>query len=123
MTNIVFQPGDWRFDEMIEDTKDGYYLTTNRSWSIDDLRYNFQFASEVAYRVENGEITGLVKNPTYTGITDEFWNSVTAVGRAEHSKILGTPTCGKGEPGQTMFTGHGGPPVRFDNVRVGIIDS
>lgn len=122
MTNIVFQPGEWGFDEMIEDTKDGYYLTTNRSWSIDDLRYNFQFACEVGYRIENGEITGLVKNPTYTGITDEFWNSVSAAGKKEHMKILGTPTCGKGEPGQTMYTGHGGPPVRFENIRVGIID-
>ncbi|OLS20768.1 MAG: hypothetical protein HeimC2_35860 [Candidatus Heimdallarchaeota archaeon LC_2] len=121
MTNIVLQPGEWDFNEMIEDTKDGYYLTSNRSWSIDDLRYNFQFATQIGYRIEKGEITGLVKNPTYTGITDEFWNNVSAVANKEHMKILGTPFCGKGEPGQSMYTGHGGAPTRFENVRIGVL--
>lgn len=123
MTNIVLQPGEWDFDEMIEDTKSGYYFHTNRSWSIDDIRLNFQFGCEVGYKIENGEITGLVKNPTYTGITPEFWGSVSAVAKSKYSEVLGTPTCGKGEPGQTMYTGHGGPPARFENVRVGIMEA
>ncbi|MDH5401878.1 MAG: TldD/PmbA family protein [Candidatus Heimdallarchaeota archaeon] len=122
MTNIMLQPGDFTFDEMIQDTRDGYYFETNRSWSIDDIRLNFQFGCEVGYKIENGEITGLVKNPTYTGITPEFWGSVSAVGNAELSEVLGTPFCGKGEPGQSMFTGHGGPPAKFENIRIGIIN-
>ena len=122
MTNIMLQPGDWEFDEMIQETKEGYYFVTNRSWSIDDIRLNFQFGCEVGYKIEKGEIVGLVKNPTYTGITPEFWGSVSAVAKEKYSKVLGTPFCGKGEPGQAMYTGHGGPPTRFENVRVGVIE-
>ncbi len=124
MTNIVLQPDKtgYSLDEMIAETKDGYYFNTNRSWSIDDIRLNFQFGCEVGYRIEKGEITGLVKNPTYTGITNEFWNSVSAVGRPDEMEVLGTPFCGKGEPGQTMYTGHGGPPTRFSNVQVGLLE-
>jgi TldD protein len=124
MTNIIFQPkkDGLSLDEMITDTKDGYYLHTNRSWSIDDRRLNFQFGCEIGYKIEKGEIVGKVKNPTYTGITPEFWNSVSAVGIEKEVEILGTLFCGKGEPGQSMFTGHGGPPVRFDNIRIGVME-
>ncbi len=120
MTNMLLEPADWEYDEMIEDTKEGYILDTNQSWSIDDLRLNFQFATEIGYVIKNGEITGIVKSPTYTGITPEFWSSVSAVAKKKHVEVRGTLFCGKGEPGQTMYTGHGGPPARFENVRVGV---
>ena len=124
MTNIVLQPDKHgqKLEEMIEETKDGYYFHTNRSWSIDDIRLNFQFGCEIGYKIKNGSIEGLVKNPTYTGITPEFWNSVLAVGKPDELEVLGTPFCGKGEPGQTMYTGHGGPPTKFQSVRVGVIN-
>lgn len=120
MTNINLQPGDWKYEEMIEDTKDGYIMDTNVSWSIDDLRLSFQFGTEIGWRVENGEITGLVKQPSYTGITPIFWNSVDAIANEDSFRMYGTPNCGKGEPGQTMYTGHGASPTRFRNVRIGV---
>ncbi|MCE7735447.1 MAG: TldD/PmbA family protein [Candidatus Heimdallarchaeota archaeon] len=121
MTNINLKPGDWDYDEMIEDTKDGYIMDTNVSWSIDDLRLSFQFGTEIGWRVENGEITGLVKNPSYTGITPKFWNSVSAVCNEKSFQMYGTPNCGKGEPTQVMYTGHGASPTRFENVRIGVV--
>lgn len=120
MTNINLEPGDWNYEEMIEDTKDGYIFDTNVSWSIDDLRLSFQFGTEIGWRVENGEITGLVKHPSYTGITPQFWNSVDAIANEKSFKMYGTPNCGKGEPGQAMYTGHGASPTRFRNVRIGV---
>ncbi len=121
MTNINLQPGDWKYEEIIEDTKDGYMFDTNVSWSIDDLRLSFQFGCEIGWRIENGEITGLIKNPSYTGITPQFWNSVSAVANKDDFKIYGTPNCGKGEPGQVMYTGHGSSTTRFENVRIGVV--
>ena len=121
MTNINLEPGDWDYDELIEDTKDAYIMDTNVSWSIDDLRLSFQFGTEIGWRVENGEITGLVKNPSYTGITPKFWNSCSAVCNEKTFKMYGTPNCGKGEPGQAMYTGHGSSPARFENVRIGVV--
>ena len=123
MTNINLQPGDWNYDELIEDTKDGYIMDTNVSWSIDDLRLSFQFGTEIGWRVENGEITGLVRNPSYTGITPKFWNSANAVCNEKSFRIYGTPNCGKGEPSQVMYTGHGASPTRFENVRIGVVQS
>jgi TldD protein len=107
MTNINLEPGSWTLDEMIQDTKNGLLLRTNTSWSIDDKRLNFQFGTEIGYRIEAGSITGIVRNPTYTGITPEFWGSCDAVGNRESWVIWGVPNCGKGEPGQSAHVGHG----------------
>ncbi len=121
MTNINLEPGDWKYDEIIEDTKDGYLFDTNVSWSIDDLRLSFQFGCEIGWKIENGEIKHMIRNPSYTGITPQFWNSVSAVANKDDFKFFGTPNCGKGEPGQVMYTGHGAPTTRFENVRIGVV--
>jgi len=120
MANVSLEPGTWEVDDMIADTDDGIFMETNRSWSIDDMRYNFQFGTEVGYEIKNGKKGRLLKNCTYAGITPEFWNSCDAIANANHWKLWGTPNCGKGEPMQTMGTGHGAAPGRFRNVRVGV---
>ena len=91
----------------------------NKSWSIDDLRLNFQFSTEIGWEIENGKIGRVVKNPLYTGITPEFWGRCTAVGRREDWQLWGVPNCAKGEPMQLMHVGHGAPYARFDGVFVG----
>lgn len=120
MTNVSLEPGDWELDDMIADTDDGIFMETNRSWSIDDMRLNFQFGTEVGYEIKGGKRGRLLKNCTYGGITPEFWNSCDAIGNEKHWKLWGTPNCGKGEPMQTMGTGHGAAPARFRNVKVGV---
>ena len=120
MTNINLEPGDWDFEELIQETKRGIYVETNRSWSIDDKRLNFQFGTQIAYLIENGEFKELIKNATYTGITPEFWRSCDAVCNKKYWHMWGTPNCGKGEPGQVMYVGHGTAPARFKNIRVGV---
>ena len=118
MTNVSLEPGDWDYDEMIEDTRDGYLMATNYGWSIDQKRYNFQFNTEKGYRIKNGTIGEMVRGPTYAGITPEFWNSCDAIANRKSWVLWGTPNCGKGQPGQTMITGHGASPSRFRNIRV-----
>lgn len=121
MTNISLVPGNaGKLDDLIADTKDGILLDTNRSWSIDQLRYNFQFSTECAWEIKNGKKGQLLRNASYGGITSEFWNSCDAICGPEEYINWGTPSCGKGQPGQTMWTGHGASPARFKNVKVGI---
>jgi len=120
MTNVSLEPGTWEPDDIIADTEDGIYMETNRSWSIDDMRLNFQFGTQLGYEIKNGKKTRLLKNCTYAGITPEFWNSCDAIGNPKHWRLWGTPNCGKGEPMQIMGTGHGAAPARFRNVRVGV---
>jgi TldD protein len=120
MTNINLEPGSWKFEDMIGDTDDGVFMSTNKSWSIDDKRLNFQFGCEFARKIEKGKFTKVYKNPTYAGITPQFWKSCDAVADRDSWCMHGTPNCGKGEPGQTMFVGHGTTPARFRNVQIGI---
>ena len=117
--NLLPRPG-MSLDDIVADTDDGLYLASNRSWSIDDRRLNFQFATEVAYEIKGGKKGRLFKNPTYTGITYEFWRSCDAVGDESSYVMLGTPNCGKGEPGQTGHVGHAVPGARFRDVQVGV---
>ena len=121
MTNINLEPGEWTLGQMIEGTEEGLFLTTNRSWSIDDKRINFQFGTEIGWEIKNGKLGEIVKNPTYTGITPKFWSSCDAIGNRDHWQMWGTPNCGKGEPGQVAHVGHGTAPARFRNVQVGVM--
>lgn len=117
--NLLPRPG-MSLDDIVADTDDGLYLAQNRSWSIDDRRLNFQFATEVAYEIKGGKKGRLFRNPTYTGITYEFWRSCDAVGDASGFVMLGTPNCGKGEPSQGAHVGHAVPGARFRDVQVGV---
>lgn len=117
--NLLPKPG-MSLEEIVADTDDGFYLSSNRSWSIDDRRLNFQFATEVAYEIKGGKLGRLYKNPTYTGITYEFWRSCDAVGDERSYRMLGTPNCGKGEPPQTGHVGHAVSGARFRNVQMGV---
>ncbi len=121
MTNINMEPGDWTLERMVVDTEEGVFLSTNRSWSIDDKRINFQFGTEIGWEIRNGKLGEMLKNPTYTGITPQFWNSCDAVADQDHWQMWGTPNCGKGEPGQVAHVGHGAAPARFRNVRIGVM--
>lgn len=120
MTNINLLPGDWTLDDLIADTDDGLFLSTNKSWSIDDKRINFQFATEIAREIKNGKLGRILRRPNYTGITPEFWNSCDAICDADHWTVWGTPNCGKGEPTQIAHVAHGAAPTRFRNVQVGV---
>jgi TldD protein len=120
MTNVSLLPGTWKLDDLIADTDDGIYFETNRSWSIDDKRYNFQFGTEIGWEIKGGKLGRMLKNPSYSGITTEFWNSCDAICSRAHWTLWGTPNCGKGQPMQTMGTGHGAAPARFRNVQVGV---
>ena len=120
MTNINLEPGPWKLEDLIADTDDGLLMVTNRSWSIDDRRYNFQFGTEAGWEIKRGKRGRLLKNCTYTGITPEFWNKCDAVCDASDWEIWGTPNCGKGQPPQTMRTGQGASSARFRNVQVGV---
>jgi len=118
MTNINLLPGDSSLEKMISSTDDGLFVETNRSWSIDDKRVNFQFTTEWGRLIKNGKLGAVVKNPTYTGKTPEFWGSCDAIGNAGEWRMWGTPNCGKGQPGQSMHVGHGTAAARFRNVKI-----
>ncbi|MHB8840640.1 MAG: TldD/PmbA family protein [Candidatus Aquicultor sp.] len=120
MTNVSLLPGDSSLEQMIDGVKDGLFLSTNRSWSIDDKRLNFQFATQIGWEIKNGKLGAMIKNPNYTGITPEFWNSCDAIAGKDEWRVWGLANCGKGEPMQVAHVAHGAAPARFRNVKVGV---
>jgi len=121
MTNVNLEPGDaGSLADLVAATDRGVLMETNRSWSIDSRRLHFQFATEAAWEIEAGERRRLLRNPSYAGVTPEFWAGLDAVCSAEEWRLWGVINCGKGEPGQTMRVSHGTAPARFRDVQVGV---
>ncbi|VVN67953.1 hypothetical protein PS685_04855 [Pseudomonas fluorescens] len=118
MANLNIEPGDQSLEQMIGGIESGILMATNRSWSIDDARNKFQFGCEWGQLIEEGELKGVVKNPNYRGISDQFWRNLSAVGDASTFKVLGTPNCGKGEPNQVIRVGHASPACVFSQIDV-----
>jgi len=119
MTNVNLLPGKLELDELIGDIKEGLYFDTNKSWSIDDKRLNFQFGTEVAREIKNGKLGRIYKNAIYQGITPKFWKSCDGISDKKYWKVWGISDCGKGQPSQLMHVGHGTSPARFRKVKVG----
>ena len=120
MTNLHLEPGDGgSLDELVDGVKDGILFATNRSWSIDDKRLNFQFGTQVAWEIKDGRRGRLLRDATYTGVTPRFWGALDAVGSADEWRLYGLTNCGKGQPGQSAHVSHGAAPARFRGIQVG----
>jgi TldD protein len=120
MTNLHLEPGDGTLEDLVADVADGVYMETNRSWSIDDKRLNFQFGTQIAWEIKDGKLGRMLRDATYTGITPEFWGSLDAVAGSDAWRLYGLTNCGKGQPGQSAHVSHGAAPARFRNVQVGV---
>jgi TldD protein len=122
MTNLHLEAGDEpaSLEDLIADVDDGIFLSTNRSWSIDDKRLNFQFGTQIAWEIKNGKLGRMLRDAVYTGITPRFWGSLDAIGGPETWVLYGLTNCGKGQPGQSAHVSHGAPVSRFRNVQVGV---
>jgi TldD protein len=121
MTNLHLEPGDGgSVEDLVADVDDGVYLETNRSWSIDDKRLNFQFGTQIAWEIKRGKLGRMLRDATYTGVTPVFWGGLDAVGGPEHWQLKGLTNCGKGQPGQDGHVSHGSSPARFRNVQIGV---
>jgi TldD protein len=120
MTNLHLEPGEGTLEDLLADVDDGIYMETNRSWSIDDKRLNFQFGTQIAWEIKGGKLGRMLRDATYTGITPVFWGSLDAIAGPQAWRLFGLTNCGKGQPGQSAHVSHGAAPARFRNVQVGV---
>ena len=108
MSNTFMGGGDWKPEEIIEDTKKGVLVSTRKDNSIDDMRYNWTISAQEGWLIENGELTTQLKDVTVSGISPKLFASIDAVGNNREIKpVIG---CGKGM--QMLYTGNGGPHMR-----------
>lgn len=120
ISNLSLMPGSWDLESLVADTDDGVYMAGVKCWSIDQQRLNFQFTCELGWEIRGGKRTRMVKNPTYQGITPQFWRSCDAICDDRHWRLWGVPNCGKGQPMQIAEMSHGASPARFRGVAVGV---
>jgi TldD protein len=119
MTNTILKPGEATFEQLIGEVDDGVYMATPTSWSIDDLRKNFQFGCQIGWEINGGKLGEVIKDPTFSGCTTQFWGNCEAIGNESLFELRGTPNCGKGQPGQNARTAEGASPARFTDIEVG----
>jgi TldD protein len=120
MTNLHLDPGKGTLEDLLADVDDGIYMETNKSWSIDDKRLNFQFGTQIAWEIQDGKLARMLRDATYTGITPDFWGKLDAVAGPNAWQMQGITNCGKGQPGQGAHVSHGASPTRFRDVQVGV---
>jgi len=109
MSNSFWGTGDWKSEEVIEDTKEGVLLTGSRSPSIDDARYQWAISAQAGWLIKNGERVERLKNCVVTATSPVFFNSLDALAK---DMKFGTSSCGKGDPMQIAAVGNGGPTMR-----------
>lgn len=120
MNNINIDPGkNETLQTMISSCKNGLIIESPSSWSIGSNRENFHFAAQIAWKIIDGKISHIVKNPTYSGDSMKFWKSLDKVGDESTWQMQQVFNCGKGQPNQVMRLGHGIPICLFKNVQVG----
>lgn len=120
MANVSLQPdpGGLSTEDLIGGVDRGIYVVGDRSWSIDMQRYNFQFTGQRFYRIENGRITGQLRDVAYQATTTDFWGSMAAVGGPQTYVLGGAFNCGKAQPGQVAAVSHGCPSALFRGVNI-----
>ncbi|MCW7074957.1 MAG: TldD/PmbA family protein [Candidatus Methanospirare jalkutatii] len=115
MSNIVVEPRDWRFEEMLEDIKEGIYAKGMRGGEVDTVKGEFQFSAEEAFLIQKGELTKRLKNVSLSGKTLETLKNIDAVGRDMRRGSIGF--CGK--EGQEVPVAEFAPHIRVKKILVG----
>ena len=114
MSNTYLQPGDNKFEELIEDIPDGIYLKGSRGGQVDTGKGIFQFNAAEGYLIKNGEIATPLRDVSLSGNILETLKNIDAIG---NDFKLSVGFCGK--DGQTAPVGDGGPHTRILDALVG----
>jgi TldD protein len=121
MPNVSLQPdpaGDTTRDDLLSQVEEGIFILGDKSWSIDQQRYNFQFTGQRFYRIHHGKLAGQLRDVAYQSRTPDFWGRLEALGGPSAWQLQGAFNCGKGEPSQVAPVSHGCPPALFRQVSV-----
>jgi TldD protein len=120
MPNVSLVPGknDYTWDDVISQTDKGVAIIGDGSFSIDQQRYNGQFAGQCFYEIKGGKIVGMLKDLAYQFKTPEFWGSMDVIGGPRSYHLGGAFGDAKGQPGQSNAISHGCVPARFKQVNI-----
>ncbi len=115
MSNTYIAPGDWTFEEMIEDTRKGIYAKGSIYGYVNSAKGQFMFKPEEAYLIQNGEVTSLLREAAISGLILEVLKNIDALG--DDLVIQDPGTCGKSLQG--VRVDDGGPHTRVKEMVFG----
>ncbi len=107
MSNTYIGRGDYKFEEMLEDIKYGYYLKGSKGGEVDTVRGVFQFSAEEGFLIENGEIKHPITDISMSGEILETLKTIDAIGKDLDFHI---GNCGK--ESQLVPVSDGSPHIR-----------
>lgn len=114
MSNTYIDNGTTRFEEMLEEVRDGIYLLGSRGGQVSPGEGIFQFNAERGYLIEKGELTVMLKDVSLSGNILDILKKVTAVGC---DLEMHAGQCGKA--GQLVPVGDGSPHILVSSALVG----
>lgn len=114
MSNTFIDNGDARFEEMLEEVRNGMYLIGSRGGQVNTGEGIFQFNAEKGYMIKNGELTELIRDVSLSGKILEILNHVSLVG--DDLKMT-AGRCGKA--GQLVPVSDGSPHIAISKALVG----
>jgi TldD protein len=114
MSNTFIDNGDSKFEEMLEEVKNGMYLVGSRGGQVNTGEGIFQFNAEKGYLIKNGELSGLLRDVSLSGNILEILNYVTHVG---NDLKMTAGRCGKA--GQLVPVSDGSPHIAISKALVG----
>ncbi|MDA8330042.1 MAG: TldD/PmbA family protein [Candidatus Dormibacteraeota bacterium] len=121
MPNVCLQPDperDTTLEELLSQVDEGIYIWGDKSWSIDQQRFNFQFTGQRFYRIHKGRLVGQLRDVAYQSRTPDFWARMAGIGGPSSWRLEGAMNCGKGQPEQVAPVSHGCPPALFRQINV-----
>jgi len=106
MRNTYMEAGDWDPEEIIRETREGFYLKGSLGGQADS-NGEFTFSVQEAWRIDKGELVEPFRGVAISGSAVEVLKSVDAVGK--DLKIISPGNCGKF---QWVPVDNGGPHIR-----------
>ncbi len=118
-TNYYMAPGDYSFDELLEDVEKGLYVTGKGATGgeVNPGTGTFTFGVGVSWIIDRGELKEIVRGVSLSGMILETLMEVDAVGKDLEIRTGVFGGCGK--HGQMVRVGFGGPTVRVRRITVG----
>mgnify|MGYP001382056212 FL=1 len=120
MPNVSLMPGEAPLteEEVIAQTDHGIFIEGDGSYSIDQQRYNAQFAGQAFWEIRNGRKHQMLRDVAYVMRTPDFWNSLAVLGGPETYWLGATLGDAKGQPGQANAVSHGCPTALFRDATI-----
>lgn len=115
MSNTYIEQGDWRFEDLLEDTGQGLYARGSLGGQTD--MEMFTFSAEEGFIIRDGRLAERVREVVLTGNVFETLANIDAIG---NDRVLygGLGGCGKGDQGPLRVS-TGAPHIRIRNCLVG----